>query len=422
MTTPSAKTAVPNWLPQRELSALHKSLASAQDAQITRLVAMVDSLRDRGVIDDLVAPFRERLAQLRPARPLRFIRLLFNPLDPLIVPAPRWRPDAPCIPRTMLPSLAEAAHAAMGEEAARIDALLAGRTTRDVAVIAQAGALLWPCAAQALLRAAVPAGWTRQTGLPPAMFGRIAADVAAVLDEVLALQGLWAEGEIGVPVRLDVLTAMLRQVNGARPQALGLLIALILARLPEAGSLLRQAAVGIGGNAATAVRAATEQAKSSLLERLEAEGGMEALIVGTDLAEAGAEVRRIATLLQGMETDGMGAFHRVEQLRQRLDLSCRTRFTTGLHNEFVRSLESLAKPSDAAAVMRLEEAARGLRELAAQGRRFGSAEVYEALLRQTTDAVKAIVPGGALSMADKVRLVEILAGPDEAWALLGEGV
>ncbi|HET8997499.1 MAG TPA: hypothetical protein VFN42_12600, partial [Acetobacteraceae bacterium] len=69
-----------------------------------------------------------------------------------------------------------------------------------------------------------------------------------------------------------------------------------------------------------------------------------------------------------------------------------------------------------------EEAARGLRELGMQGRRFGNAAVYDALLRQTTEAVKAIVPGSALSLADKTRLVEILAGPDEAWAVLGQPV
>lgn len=418
MTTLSVKPAGHTCLPQRELRALRKSLANAQDAQIARLVAMVDSLRDRGVVDDLVAPFRERLAHLRPARPLCFIRLLFNPLDPLIVPAPRWRPNAPSLPRTVLPALAEAAHATMGEEAARIDALIAGHTTRDVAVIAQAGALLWPSAAQALLRSTPPAGWTRQTGLPRGMFGKIAGDVAAVMDQVLALQTLRAEAEVGAPLRLEAVGTMLRQVNAARPQALGRLIALILARLPESGPVLRQAGMEIGGNAAQAVHVATEQARTSLLEQLEAKGGTEALVVGAALAEAGAAVRRIATLLQAMDTGGTGASRRVEQLRRRLDLSCRARFTTGLRNEFVRSLESVMEQSDDAAVMRLEEAARGLRELGMQGRRLGSAAVYDALLRQTTEAVKAIAPGDALSLVDKARLVEILAGPDEGWALL----
>ena len=144
MTTKPPKQGAQAWLPQPELGTLHQSLATAQDSQITRLVAMVDTLPDRGVIDDLVAPLRSRLAQLRPARPLRFIRLLFTPLDPLIVPAPRWRPDGPSLPRTALPALAAAAHDTMGEEAAQIDGMIADRTTRDLPAIARAGALLWP--------------------------------------------------------------------------------------------------------------------------------------------------------------------------------------------------------------------------------------------------------------------------------------
>ena len=420
MPTLSPNQPPPAWLPQRELGTLHKSLATAQDSQIAKLVAMVDTLPDRGVIDDLVAPLRSRLAQLRPARPLRFIRLLFTPLDPLIVPAPRWRPDGPSLPRTALPGLAAAAHDTMGEEAARIDAMILHRTTRDVPAIARAGALLWPSAAQALLRSSVPARWTQQTGLPQGLFPQIAANAATILDQVLVLQALRAEAEVGVPLRFAALCTMLRQVNAGRPQALGMLIALILARLPQAAPLLRKAGTEIGGNAALAVRAATEQAKASLLERLEAEGGTEALVVGADLAEAGAEVRRIGTLLQGMEAEaaGAGRQQRMEQIRRRLDVSCRTRFTTGLRVEFLQSLEALGSQPDDLAVMRLEEAARGLRELGAAGRRFGGAEVYDALLRQTTDAVKAITAGGALTLADRVRLVEILAGPDEAWALL----
>jgi hypothetical protein len=404
-----------SWLPHRELGELHKSLASAQDSQIARLVAMVDRLQDRGVVDDLVAPFRPRLAMMRPARPLRFIRLLFTPLDPLIVPAPRWRPGAPCLPRTALPALAQAAHDTMGEEARQIDGMIAAHTTRDVAVIGQAGALLWPCAAQALVRSTVPAAW-RQTGLPASVYPAIALNVAAVLDQVLELQTLRAEAELGVPLRFAGLLAMLRQVNAGRPEALGLLIALILARLPEAAPLLRKAGTDIGGAAAAGVRVATEQAKSSLLERLEAEGGAESIVVRADLADAGAEVRRIETLLRGMETDG--GSYRTGDIRRRLDAICRTRFASGLQREFLQPLETLAPGADDMAVVRLEEAARGLRELGAEGRRFGSGELYDRLLRQTTDAVKAIPPNDALTASDKVRLVEILAGPDEAWTML----
>lgn len=63
-------------------------------------------------------------------------------------------------------------------------------------------------------------------------------------------------------------------------------------------------------------------------------------------------------------------------------------------------------------------AARSLAELGAQAHGTGSREICATLLRQTVDIVKAITSGGALKLADRVRLVEILAGPEEAWAML----
>jgi hypothetical protein len=252
--------------------------------------------------------------------------------------------------------------------------------------------------------------------LPASIYPAIALNTAAVLDQVLTLQTLRAEAELGVPLRFATLLAMLRGVNAGRPEALGLLIALILARLPEAVPLLRKAGPEIGGAAAATLRAATEQAKTSLMERLEAEGGAESIVVGADLADAGAEVRRIETLLRGMEAEG--GRYRTDDIRRRLDASCRTRFTSGLQSDFLQPLETLGPGAEDIAVIRLEEAARGLRELGAEGKRFGSAELYDTLLRQTTDAVKAMPPNGALNPADKVRLVEILAGPDEAWTML----
>ena len=92
---------------------LQRRLVRAHEAQIKRVVAMVDALPERGAADELIAPLRPRLAQLRPARPLRFCRLLFLPADPLIVPAPQWRPTSLTIPRTALDPLAVSVRDAM---------------------------------------------------------------------------------------------------------------------------------------------------------------------------------------------------------------------------------------------------------------------------------------------------------------------
>ena len=69
-------------------------------------------------------------------------------------------------------------------------------------------------------------------------------------------------------------------------------------------------------------------------------------------------------------------------------------------------------------MMRLEETSRALKELLTEASQVGSSETYDTLLRQTIAAVKAIGPGGGLSLIDKVRLVEILAGSDEALTML----
>src|SRR5580704_4191496 len=80
-------------VPWHELRRLHHGLATAPDMQIAKVVAVVDALESRGAADEMIEPLRSRLPQLRLPRPLRFSRLLFMPLDVLIVPNPEWRRD-----------------------------------------------------------------------------------------------------------------------------------------------------------------------------------------------------------------------------------------------------------------------------------------------------------------------------------------
>ena len=71
-----------------------RGLVEARDDQVAQIVAMVDAMPDRGAADHLIAPLRARLARTRPPRPLRFARLLFLPLDPLLASSV-WRGVAP---------------------------------------------------------------------------------------------------------------------------------------------------------------------------------------------------------------------------------------------------------------------------------------------------------------------------------------
>lgn len=153
--------------------AVRRAVAAATDAQLVRVVALLDALPDRGEADRLVAAARERLRALRPPRPLGFPRLLFAPLDGVVGEAvPSGEGDTaadPVLPRRAIAPLAAALRAALAPDlVAWVEAGLAGRTTDDLAAVAALGARLWPAAAARATRADVPpapASWEEATGL-----------------------------------------------------------------------------------------------------------------------------------------------------------------------------------------------------------------------------------------------------------------
>lgn len=417
----SAPTAQ-EWLPTAELEALHATLAATDDEKIPRLLAIVDRLEHRGPADAMIAPFRLRISQLGIARPLRFVRLLFAPLDPVVVPPADWQVRSPLIPRNALPPMADMVRQVMGPEARRIEEIISGHTTHDHHIVDEAGPALWTAAAQALVHAGCPQGWTARSGLPPELFQPMACRIGTALGQIHVLQTWHAEALLGIPVRTSAARNLLHQVNARQPEALGLLFAVALARLPQAAGVLRQAIAEIGGRTAETMLAAMEAAAESLLSGLEAASGIEKAVLGTPLRQAGAEVSRILRLIACVDRDNAKPARRARlaAARRRLSGSAQLRFTLGLQKDFLQILESPAFDADTNSLNTLEEAARGLWELASEAARVGNAATYETLVRQTTDAIRAICPGPRFTLAAKVRLVEILAGSDEAWALLTE--
>src|SRR6185312_5612318 len=191
-----------------------------------------------------------------------------------------------------------------------------------------------------------------------------------------------------------------------------------LARVPSCGAVLRRRTERRDGMQ-TALRRAEAQAAAALVDSLETAGATEAQVLGTDLAEAASEVRRLATLLRGLATDAIpDRRDRVTALRQRLDTACRARFAEGLASEFLAPLGAQAVKTDRAMQAVLETAARRLRALETEGRRIGGGPVYDSMLAEAVATVTAARPDAMLSMAHKVRLVELLAGPEAALALL----
>jgi hypothetical protein len=403
----------------RDIRDLGRRLVEAADAEVSRAVAVVDQLPERGPADKLIEPLRPRLALLRPPRPLRFTRLLFLPLDPLIVPPTRWQPHLPGIPRTVLAPLAATVRAGLGDQATAIDAMIQGASSHHADSVMRAGDRLWPRAAALLSGVPPPVGWA-ETGLNMAMYTMLARRVGAVLAHAPLLRELTGEVDAGIASpRLAPVQAMLTEVGACYPDALLMLVTLLLAKLPQLAASVAKLAPELGPQAEGILRKAGQEATEALLAGLEAGGGAETAATGSQLADTAQEVRRTVTLLRHLaeRTDVPQIRARVQAIRQRLDAGCRQRFSHAMASEFLPLLRQAPASGDAAPAKALEAMARHLRELESEARLIGGGEVYDAQLREAAAAVRS---GDKMpSRAARARLMEILVGPEAALAMLG---
>ena len=179
-----------------DIRGIRHQVAEADDEKVRRIVALLDQQPAPAAVQAILEPLRPRLAILRPPRPLRFERLLFLPLDPLIVRTPDWRPGASTIPRSILAPVGKTVRAELGQRGTEIDGLIAGRNTYDATVITEAGDLLWPHAALILADAPPPIGWDA-TGLPPSVYPALARAIASVLHRTLRLRDLVRDAAVG---------------------------------------------------------------------------------------------------------------------------------------------------------------------------------------------------------------------------------
>jgi hypothetical protein len=351
-------------------------------------------------------PLRRQLVLLDAPRPLRFPRLVFQPLNPLIVAAARWRTGQRTIPRSVILPIADHVRVAMGGAATAIEASMAGRTTADTEFAAELGRSLWPAAARILADAPIPKSWA-MTDLADPMYRPLADIVAAVLVEADALDGLRAGRATRVlPPRREIVEALLNRVGTMNPAGLAPVIAVLLSGVPEAAPLLR----------ARNRRGALDEAAEILLRQL----GHGAEIGGSRLVDAGAAAGRIVTLLEHL-ADANAATGRGKQLRllrQQFDAECTARFTSGLRNEFLARLPETGATSSKEEIIALEAAARGLRALGAEAPAFGSGSTYHRMLSQAAATIRGEPMRDRFRLTDRIRLVEILAGSDVALEML----
>ena len=400
--------------PPEAVRAVRRELVGAESRKIAQVVAMVDALPSRGQADALIAPLRPRLAQMHLPRPLNLPRLLFTPLDPVLMPATEWRRGTPGMPRTVLAPLAAIVRQAMGAEAAALDARLARRTVSETQILLAEGRRLWPGAARVLGAATMPEGWVAQTGLAPADFPPITKIAQTVLAAAVPLQEA-ASGAASRGTEEQVLAAALCTPD-ATDAATATLIAVILARLPGAEARLDSIEQG----AATALRGGIGRARAQgvafVLDRLES-----APSLAGSLLQAADGVERDAMLLHELTErarSNPALRSRVQEVRRTMDASCRERFQAALDKDLVApEAGGPAAGSADDAVAALERAASALHRFGHAAGRIGSAEFYDRAIRAAVARV-AGAQSASLSPADRARMVELLLGSEAAHAML----
>lgn len=405
-----------------EIKALRRLLVDARADQITRVVAMIDRLPERGEADDLLTPFRARLAEINPPRPLNFPRLLFIPIDPLIVPGPRWRRGTLGVPRTALTPLARHVGRALAEDATAIEAMIAGRSAADRAVIDAAGARLWPAAARILTSASPPPDWQDATGLPVSDHAAIAGAIAVVLAQAVPIQRL-AGGAIGGvgDEALDDAEAALRAILASAAergsQALAVMIALLMNRLPGF-SRLPELAREIAAAQDKDGRLAADRATEHTLESLTNSPAIALAANGAGgLAHAAEIIAHATTMLTALAEQSSARPDRqllIDELRRSIGRSCRDSFTLLLERHLLAPLAGLAIDDDDT-ITGLETVARDLRAFEQASRQAGGGELYDRILREAGTRIAAT----SLPRIDRMRLVEIITNSETALTLLG---
>lgn len=402
----------PNVL--QDVRKTRRDLAEARDAQLLQVVTMIDRLDERGDADGILSPLRERLRSLRPARPLRFARLLFTPLDHLIVDASAWRPGGPFVSRVAIgPLVSLVRSAAPAGLLAEVDRLIAaaqhGQPQRQrIEVTEQAGALLWSLAAsvlQAAMNGAVPPSWV-PAGMPSSEFLPVVSGLSFVLDHAPQLQEWERQG--WVPELDRPLAGLLREAAGHGPRAWGMVVALLMQRFPESAAPFESAlaAPGLAAGFGDAGRAAFGAALS----------GLEKTNLAADDVGAGATARigRLSSLVEGLAAnfpDAQGR-SRAQQQKLRLQESCVSAFRSVLRSGLTDGLQSPTGTVSDDALEDSESTARQLRQFEQAARRLGGGARYDGMLAEAACGLQRLA---ALDAIEKGRLVEILQGPQAAW-------
>ena len=284
-------------------------------------------------------------------------------------------------------------------------------------MVRQAGGLLWPIAAVALRKLAAEPGsgphggcvadWSAE-GLAAGELAPLALALAAVTGQAAALH---AHDHGGVPLTSEALLEMLAAVKPDGPRAWGMMLSLLVIRVPQAATALL-ASAEVSRNSRPLADAAAETALAWVeTETADQTGG----IADTAPVELGRQVALLDAL--AAQPGDAARRRRLIDVRTNLIGGCLHRFETSLQDQVAAPLQAL--PADPAlrdaALDAMEASARTLRRFELEARRLGGAGKFDAMVQ---NAGVSVAGAAGLSAMDRARLMEILAGPQAAARLL----
>ena len=392
------------------VSRISKKTSLASDAVLQQVVAVLEAVPTRSVLDPIIEAARPRLKLLRPPRPITFARILFLPFDGAVVPITEWNSGSAKFPRPALQPIADALREAMGKAAQEISANLGGRNFFDVLQVDSAGRTLWAEAARLAPTLPLP------NGIPGTGLG--ASECRELLDMAASI---WRHAEAIWEAKLaafsgpspELVSAALKGPAEEGKVVFGLALTSILDRAQSPGSVIATAArlSPIAGNIADDKLA--ELQRNAVLS-----------LPAEDPVRAAHIAEEYIAMLKELETAPLGYIKDRRAVIQPLLGSLAKLISETSNKIYDRQLLAALKDPNAkrraAVVLNIEYLARALRRLEDAGRRAGASEAFDRLrlgyaqkLKSSLDALD----GGGLQRHDIIRIAEILLGTEKAMAM-----
>ena len=392
------------------LSRISKRTSMASDSVLQQVVAVLEAVPSRAMLDPIIETARPRLKLLRPPRPVTFARILFLPFDGAVVPLKEWSMGSAKLPRPALMPISEAIQTAMGPEAEKISANLGGRNFFDVLQVDSQGRTLWAEAARLAPTLSFP------KGLPAA--GLDAAQSRQLLELAAGIwryaDGIW-EAKLACfsGPSSELVAAALKGPAEEGEAVFSIALLSLLDRAQSPGSVLSTAA-RLSPIASNIADQKLRELQNAPLPILPAEDPVRAAHIA---AEYVALLKELESILSSRSEARQAV---ITPLLEKIGEAIKEVTQQIIQRQFLPALNEPNAKRRAAVVLNIEILARALGRLEEAGRRAGRFEAFDKL--QVSHAVKLRsilngLDGGGLQRHDVIRIADILLGAEKAMEL-----